>query len=85
MIEIKNSDVRKVIYLMDELDLLQSLLIKQDCNLTQKQISIHNNLINEYLAPKKEKFLEFKFALFKSYNMPKHSVFIEINNKNFIK
>jgi hypothetical protein len=85
MIEISNNDVRKINDLLAEINLLQSLLIKKDCNLTPEQVFVYNNLINEYLVLKNEKFMKFKFALFKSYNMPKHSIFVEIDNKNFIK
>jgi hypothetical protein len=85
MIELKDIDVRKIRYKMDEIDLLKSFLIESECNLSPRQVSIYNKLIGDYVTSKNDELLLLKLTMFKSYKMPKNSIFVEIDNKTFIK
>jgi hypothetical protein len=81
----RNEDIRKVRDKMDEIDLLKSLLIKQECNLSSDQANIYNKLINDYCVSKNNELLLLKLTLFESYKMPENSIFVERDNKTFIK
>ncbi|MDR1247967.1 MAG: hypothetical protein LBK63_01575 [Treponema sp.] len=85
MIELKNEDFRKIRHKMDEIDLLKSLLVVEECNLSLNQKDIYNKLINSYITSKNDEIISLKLLIFKSYGMPKDSIFIEIDNKTFIK